>query len=383
MRVLVIPTWLPRGEDKLMGEYHKEFTNALNKNGIKADMIFIERERISKPLKYIFASKREIEREKNYDIYIYKKLDERKFGLDREIRSYTKLLDRALGEYLKTHEKPDVLHAMVTVPAGYAASVVGKKYGIPVLVTEHAGALERFFKRDDLKKYGEFVLKNATYSTVSNYMKDITLNYTDECYVLPNQVDTSLFNDIKPARKGKTFKLVMTCAIREGKRLDVAFDAISLLIDEGVDIHLDIIGDGFYEEIYKNDCKNKGLNNHVTFLGRKTKPEIAKIYKSENALLISSELESFAIPGIEALAAGLPVISTKCLGPEEYLDKKSGILCEVNDAKDMARAIKEMIKNYDKYSVPYLKSIASKFSEESVTSIAKSLYDIAIKKNNE
>ena len=42
MRVLVIPTWYPSGEDKLMGIYHKEFTSALNKNGIPADILFID-----------------------------------------------------------------------------------------------------------------------------------------------------------------------------------------------------------------------------------------------------------------------------------------------------------------------------------------------------
>ena len=57
MKVLVIPTWYPSGEDKLMGAYHKDFTNALNKNGIKADMLYIERERLSKPLKYLFLKK--------------------------------------------------------------------------------------------------------------------------------------------------------------------------------------------------------------------------------------------------------------------------------------------------------------------------------------
>ena len=45
MKVLVIPTWYPNGEDKLMGVYHKEFTYALNSYGVKADMLFIDRQR--------------------------------------------------------------------------------------------------------------------------------------------------------------------------------------------------------------------------------------------------------------------------------------------------------------------------------------------------
>jgi len=72
MKVLVIPSWYPNGEDKLMGIYHKEFTYALNTSGIDADMLFIERERISKPLNYLFMKKKEITNEKNYKVYIHK-----------------------------------------------------------------------------------------------------------------------------------------------------------------------------------------------------------------------------------------------------------------------------------------------------------------------
>ena len=47
MKVLVIPTWYPSGEDKLMGIYHKEFTEALNNNNIEANILFIERETLT------------------------------------------------------------------------------------------------------------------------------------------------------------------------------------------------------------------------------------------------------------------------------------------------------------------------------------------------
>ena len=50
MKVLVIPTWYPSGEDKLMGIYHKEFTESLNNHGIDANILFIERNRLTKPI---------------------------------------------------------------------------------------------------------------------------------------------------------------------------------------------------------------------------------------------------------------------------------------------------------------------------------------------
>ena len=379
MKVLVIPTWYPSGEDKLMGIYHKEFTEALNKNGIQANMLFIERERLSKPFNYFFKSKKRIDKEKNYNVYIYRMLNYGPISFDLQIKKYVKKLDKAFKDYLKTNDKPDVIHAHVTVPAGYAACILGKKYNIPVIVTEHCGNLERFYKDIPFKKYGDFVLKNSTYSTVSNYMKNIVLKYTDNCYVIPNLVDTKPFiNDIKRTIND-TFKLVIVCSLREGKKIDIALEAIKKLNDK-LNIHLDIIGDGFYEEYYKNYKEKLDLKN-VDFLGRKSKNEIAEILKNEHALLISSEIESFGIPGIEAMASGLPIITTDCLGPVEYVNKSVGVICKVNDIDDMADKILELYNNYDNYNSNIIRNEALKYDSENIIKNTIEIYEKAIDNN--
>lgn len=382
MRVLVIPTWYPNGEDKLMGVYHKEFTYALNNYGIKADMLFIDRQRLSNPFKYLFMKKKEIDKETNYNVYIYKLLNLSPISFKLGINRYVKKLDYAFKDYLKYNEKPDLIHAHVTVPAGYAACIIGKKYNIPVIVTEHCGNLERFYKNDSLKKYGNFVLKNSTYSTVSKYMKDIVLKYSNECYIIPNLVDTIPFNNDIVRKRNNVFKLVSVCALREGKRLDIAFKAIKKLKEQNIKIHLDVIGDGFYENYYKQVCDELNLHKEITFLGRKNKFEIAEILKKENALLISSELESFGIPGIEAMASGLPIVSTDCLGPTEYINSKVGVICKVNNVDDMADKIKYLIDHYEKYDNNCIRKEASRYSKEEVIKNTIKLYNKILKNND-
>ena len=380
MRVLVIPTWYPSGEDKLMGIYHKEFTHALNKYGVNADMLYVEKQRLSKPIDYLFMKKKEIIKEDNYNVYIYRMLNTEPINKDWQTKRNIKKIEKSFKDYLKDNAKPDVIHAMCTYPIGYAACLIGKKYNIPVVVTEHGGGIDRFFKKAELKRYGDYVFKNSIFSTVSKYMQEIVERHNYECYVLPNQVDTSIYkNNIEREIKG-TFKLVMVCAIRQAKRLDIAFKAIHKLINEGMDIHLDIIGDGFYEHYYKEECSKEGMNQYVSFLGRKDKKEIAKIFLNEHALLISSELESFAIPGIEALASGLPVISTDCGGPKDFITDKTGVLTKVNDIDDIANGIKDVYKNYNRFKKENLEHMAKCFDEKEVTNVAKKLYEIAIKK---
>ena len=106
--------------------------------------------------------------------------------------------------------------------------------------------------------FGHFQIFKRIFQSLSIYEKNICgdaifieSKYTDDCTVLPNQVNTKLFkNDLERHIDG-TFNLIMVCALREGKRLDVAFDSLKMLKEEHFDVHLDIIGDGFYEETFK------------------------------------------------------------------------------------------------------------------------------------
>lgn len=382
MKVLVIPTWYPSGEDKLMGIYHKEFTHALNKYGIEANMLYVEKRRLSKPLEYLFMKKKEVIEEDNYKVYIYRTMNMEPINAKWQFKRYVKAIEKSFKKYIRINGKPDVIHAMCTVPVGYASCLIGEKYNIPVVITEHGGALGKFLERDDIRDYGLYAMKHSIYSVVSTYMAKFVEKYKKECYVLPNQVDTSIYKKNVNRKIDGTFKLVMLCAIRQAKRLDIAFKAVRKLIDKGVDIHLDIIGDGFYEKIYKQECTKEGLDKYVTFLGRENKSEIAKIFESENALLISSELESFAIPGIEALASGLPVISTDCGGPRDFVNDKTGILAKVNNPSDLAKCIEKVIDNYDKYKRKDLEAMANSFSEEEIVKKANKLYKLALKNVN-
>lgn len=377
MNILVIPTWYPSGKDKLMGIYHKEFCEALAKReNIKVNMLFIERERLNNPLKYLFMPKNDIIEEKEYTTYIRRMLNVEPISFDLQLKRYVKVLDKAFKKYLKNNPKPDIIHAMVTLPAGYAACILGKKYNIPVVVTEHASYFKRFFEGKN-KKYGDYVLKNATFTTVSNYMKKEMKNYTNNCEVLPNLVNTDIF--LGKRKKIQDLRLVTVSALRQGKRIDDMIKAVKLLVEKDLNPKLTIVGDGFLKDYYENKCHELGMDRYVNFVGRKNKEEIAKILLENNIFVISSEKETFCIPGIEALASGMPVVSTKCLGPEEYITDKCGKLVDVGDIKGLADAINEVYNHLEEYDVNELRKIADHYSRENVTKIAQKIYQKILK----
>lgn len=380
MNILVIPSWYPNGKDKLMGIYHKEFCEALAmRKNVTVNMLFIERERLNNPLKFLFMPKHKKISEKNYHVYITRMLNRERLNYKWQIHSYVKVLTKAFKKYLRHNPKPDIIHAMVTLPAGYAACILGKKYNIPVVITEHASYAKMFFEGKN-KSFGLSALNNARYfTTVSKYMLQEIPNSNTPKDVLPNLVDTQFFK--LPRKKMNGLKLVQVCAFRRGKRIEDMLKALKIIVakKEIKDISLTIVGDGYLKEYYQKTCHDLGLDAYVHFVGRKTKKEIATILNDNNIFAITSDKETFCIPGIEALASGMPIVSTKCFGPEEYLDEKNGKLVNVGDIESLASAIIEVYKNLNKYDICYLRATADRYSPKNITNKALKIYEKVIK----
>ena len=374
MNILVIPSWYPNGKDMLMGVYHKEFCEALAKRKkIKVNMLFIERERLNNPIKYLFMKKNYVIKEQGYQTFVKRMLNVERVSFDWQMKRYAKTLEKAFKRYLKDNPKPDVLHAEVTIPAGYAACLLGKKYNIPVVVTEHATYYKDFLQGKN-KKYTEFVLKNAYFTSVSKYMLADLPSYVKRKKVIPNLVDTECFKLERKPIKG--LRIAKVCAFRKGKRIEDLLSALRIIIDKYKikDVHLTIVGDGYLKEFYQNKCHELNLDSYVDFVGRKSKLEIAQILNENNVFVITSTNETFCIPGIEALASGMPVVSTKCFGPEEYINEVSGKLVSVGNIKEIAEAIVDVYQNIDHYNVNDLRAIADRYSAKNVTDLAIKVY---------
>ena len=374
MKILVIPTWYPNGKDQLMGIYHKEYCEALAKDPeIDVDMLFVETTRLSEPFKSLTAKRWEKIEEKGYNVFINRMVNVTKISAKWQFKRYVRQIEKAFKKYLRTNPKPDILHAQVTLPTGYAVCLIGEKYNIPVIVTEHASGFKEFFEGENAK-YSDYVLKHAYFTSVSKYMLNDLPEYVRRKAVIPNLVDTDSFK--LDRKKIKGLRIAYVCAFRKGKRVEDLLSALKIIVDEKKieDVKLTIIGDGYLNEYYHKKCHELGLDMYVDFVGRKSKTEVAEILNQCNIFAIPSRMETFCIPGIEALASGMPVISTKCCGPEEYIDEKCGRLVDVGDVKAMADAICEVYKNLDKYDIKYLHSVADRYSSKSVCTIAKKIY---------
>lgn len=116
LHVLVIPTWYPNGEDKLIGVYHKLFCTALAEYGVKTNMLYVDRQGLSALPKYPTMQKVYEESNTGYVTYCRRMLDISKFSADAQLSAYCRTIEKLYKAYVKQHGKPDILHAHVTVP---------------------------------------------------------------------------------------------------------------------------------------------------------------------------------------------------------------------------------------------------------------------------
>ncbi len=108
------------------------------------------------------------------------------------------------------------------------------------------------------------------------------------------------------------------------------------------DVVLVIVGDGPLRKKLGAKAKELGIEEAVYFFG--VRSDVAKFYKASDVFVLTSDIEGFALVCIEAMSAGLPVVSTTTAGPDEYIqDSINGYLVE-HAALQIAEGIEKVFK---------------------------------------
>ena len=114
------------------------------------------------------------------------------------------------------------------------------------------------------------------------------------------------------------------------------------------DRRLVICGDGPEYNNLKKLVRDYNAEGNVILTGKKTRVEIAEYLSRSKAFILLSERETFGVAFIEAMAAGLPVISTKSGGPECFITNNIGVLVE-EDETCIVESMIEMLEDKEKY----------------------------------
>jgi glycosyltransferase involved in cell wall biosynthesis len=167
--------------------------------------------------------------------------------------------------------------------------------------------------------------------------------------IIPNGIDTEKYYPSQKQELAKPIKVLTVCRLISRKRIDLLVKAAGQARELGLDVQLNIAGEGNLMEALKKLANRLKVADRVVFMGRVPVEQMPQVYRDNDIFVMSSEHEGMSNAMLEAMASGLPIITTRCEGVEELITD-NGIIVETPGPRDIAAAIKELIQQPQTYS---------------------------------
>lgn len=372
MKILVIPSWYENNTNPTLGSFFREQAESLVDLGHEVYILYVDIIRFNDVNRMINTPKW-ISDEKN-GIKIFRKKVV-KFPKVNEYFVY-KAVEKGIEQlYLRNilgKIDIDVIHAHSFVWGGCAATYLGKKYNIPVVVTEHyTGYSRKIFNKIEIG-----ILKSRMYQAdkiiaVSEGLKKDMIPYLKErkeIKIIPNMVDNDLFRFNRNTQTDSlTFTFITVCYLMHKKGIDILLKAFSQAFENTDNVKLIIAGDGEEKSNLISLAESLNLQDKVNFIGGVDRKTVSKLMQKSNCFVLPSRFETFGVVYIEALAVGLPVIATNTDAIANIVDNDNGIVVKKEDIDGLSNALIEIRKNYEKYNANKIsESCVSKFGRRNV-----------------
>lgn len=287
-------------------------------------------------------------------------------------------LARRLAAVLDT-EAPDVVHAHAVRPAGVVTGLALAARNIPWCLTEHSGPLSAFWwtphgKRQIDRAYGA---ADRLFGVSNNLMQEMRRCFprgAAKAELLYNGIDTDIFKPDRDDLRSPGARLLFVGGFVAGKGVSDLLRAVSSL-PANVDWTLSLVGAGALEPGLRGEARTLGIADRLQWLGAIPHGVMPQIYAEHDLLVVSSVAETFSLVSAEALACGVPVVATKCGGPEEVVGPLGLPLVPPGDHEALARAILDMLGRlsvFDRGAA--VRSIAERFSMSALATRLETIY---------
>jgi len=385
MHVLIIPSWYPNTYNDLNGVFFQEQAEALAKNNTKVGVIALTQvtiQDILKNKKLHFENNEHIQNDvatyqKDYFIFpkIYRKLTICKIRREYHFKKLFK-------EYIAKNGTPDIVH-LHSFFYGHLAIWIKKEYNIPYVVTEHSTTFARDLLSHSEIQYATKVYEQANKTlAVSQEFSKLLKEKTKVSFdYLPNIVNVDFFKNIQEKSDTGKIRFITIGHLVPKKNQNMLIKAFTLAFEKEKNIELLIVGEGPEYQNLEKSIQTLNAEKNIKLYGKASRKEVKELLIGSDIFVLSSFYETFGVVLIEALSCGLPLVSTKSGGPESIIiNEKIGLLSETNE-KELAKAMKDVYTNLEKYNTEYLQEyVEENFSEKAVTDQLLNIYkDITLR----
>ena len=170
-------------------------------------------------------------------------------------------------------------------------------------------------------------------------------------------------------RKKERYELISVGSLAQMyKAPDVVIQALVLLKERGVNVHVTWLGDGVYKENMQEYAHSLGVGDMITFAGAVSMETVAEYLRASDIFILVSRTEGLPRALIEAMAEGLPCVATNVGGIPELLE--DAMLIPKNDAKALADKVAYLLRDIEE---------ANRQAEVNYLQ-AKDYYDVVLQK---
>jgi glycosyltransferase involved in cell wall biosynthesis len=384
--VLFIPSWYHTEDNPVHGSFFRDQARAVHKSGVKTGVVFADLRTLEGTRTADWPRRRyQIVEEDDGGIPTLRSVGWR---IPRA-KSMTRRLwvlqtQRLIKQYVRRHGVPDLIHAHCVHQAGVAALEAKRDWRIPYVVTEHFSGYDRDLLNDDMLTQARDVFFEADrVVAVSRKLAGDIKSYAGgvDIHIIPNLVDTEFFAPPPAPRNTDPFTFLFVGFLTPNKRVDDVLRAFAAGFSSNERTRLSIVGDGDQRPALEALVAELGIGRQVDFPGILSRAEVRDRYHSANAFVSASEVETFGVVLIEAMSTGLPVIVTRCGGPEEFVTEAVGRLVEPGNRADLQQTMAEMMSDCERWrdASPSIRSdVESSFSEHVVASRLIETYNSVI-----
>jgi glycosyltransferase involved in cell wall biosynthesis len=262
--------------------------------------------------------------------------------------STRRAVDRA--EALFARLQPDVVVSSTTVHLAALAAAV--RLRIPALLHIHGVFSEILLPGQDYRIYRRLEELAVGMASRVVYVSEWTRKFFESAYgqlpsaVVPNGCEAP--NTFLPLKKEiePPFRFVMLCTLEANKGIEHVVRAGDLLRKKSscpsFEVHVYGQGDEAYLQELREKIQKSGLAK--TILLKEKVADTGPVYQDAFAAIVASEIESFSMICIEAMAHCRPVIATRCGGPEGILEgEQAGLLVDRGNPEELARAMEKLM----------------------------------------
>ena len=278
--------------------------------------------------------------------------------------------------------KPDVIHGHVAAGAGVVATLLGRIFSIPVVITEHSPIEMMNFEDTSFVRRVSTVYKNSA----ANICVSKNLCERLQAHLKEVKFETIYNGVIDPIQiKRDDYKFAVDDAVncciigsfysKDIKGYQFLLPAMKALVDKGEKIVLHICGGGEYLEFYKQMSIQLGISDNCIFYGNCNKEKVYSLMAQMDFCISASLYESAGVSVQEALLLGKPVLVTKSGGANSLVTDQVAVIVDKGSTDSLVYGIKKIIGQLDKYDSDAIRKYAiENFEMDRVTQQYMKLY---------